>query len=124
MRGRHAAGPEYAERLQGSELACQRMRVVLETIAGTKRVLDACTELDICQQRFEAIRQEAIQAGVAALELRPAGRPRKNTTAADEENSQLRQRVAELEGQLQAALIRAELATTLPRLGGETGKKS
>jgi hypothetical protein len=124
MRGRHAAGPEYAERLEGSELACHRMRVVLETIAGKKLVLDACAELQICQQRFEAIRQEALQAGVAALELRHAGRPRKNATPADEDNTQLRQRVAELEAQLQAALIRAELATMLPRLGGETGKKS
>ena len=124
MRGRHAAGPEYAERLGGSELACQRMRVVLETIAGTKRVTAACTELDICQQRFEAIRQEAIQAGVAALELRPAGRPRKSNPAAADETARLRAQVAELEAQLQAAVIRAELATTLPRLGGETGKKS
>jgi helix-turn-helix protein len=123
MRGRHAAGPEYAERLNGSELACHRMRVVLETIAGTKRVTEACAELDICQQRFEAIRQEALQAGVAALELRPAGRPRKDTETSDGEKAQLRERVAELEAQLQAVLIRAELAVTLPRLGGETGKK-
>jgi hypothetical protein len=124
MRGRPAAGPEYAERLDGSELACHRMRVVLETIAGTKLVLEACAELDICQQRFETIRQEAIQAGVAALELRPAGRPRKSTTAADDETVRLRERVAELEAQLRAAVIRAELATTLPRLGAEPGKKS
>ena len=124
MRGRHAAGPEYAERLEGSELACHRMRVVLETIAGTKLVLDACAELNICQQRFETIRQEAIQAGVAALELRPAGRPRKSATAADNEIVHLRERLADLEAQLQAAAIRAELATTLPRLGAEPGKKS
>ena len=124
MRGRHAAGPEYAERLEGSALACHRMRVVLETIAGTKRVTDACMELDICQQRFEAIRQEAIQAGVAALELRPAGRPRKGNPAADAETARLRAEVADLKAQLQASGIRAELATTLPRLGAEPGKKS
>jgi hypothetical protein len=35
----------------------------------------------------------------------------------------LRERVAELEAGLQAALVRAELATTLPRLGGDAGKK-
>jgi hypothetical protein len=123
MKGRHAVGPEYAERLDGSELACRRMRVVLETIAGTKRVAEACAELDVCHQRFETIRQEAIQAGVAALELRPAGRPR-TAAAADAETVRLRERVAELEAALQAALIRAELATTLPRLGGDAGKKS
>jgi len=124
MSGRHAAGPEYAERLEGSELACQRMRVVLETIAGSKRVIEACAELDICEQRFETIRQEAIQAGVAALELKPAGRPRKTTTEADERIASLQERIAELEAQLTAALLRAEMATSLPRLGGKAGKKS
>ena len=119
MRGRHAIGPEYAERLTGSELACHRMRVVLETIAGTKRVTEACAELGICQQRFETVRQEAIQAGVAALELRPAGRPRKAGTAADAEAARLRQRVVELEAQLQAAQVQVELATTLPRLAAK-----
>jgi hypothetical protein len=123
MRGRHAAGPEYADRLDGSELACRRMRVVLETIAGTKRVAAACAELGVCHQRFEAIRQDALQAGVAALELRPAGRPRTAGTTVDGEAARLRERVAELEAALQAALVRAELATTLPRLGGDAGKK-
>lgn len=117
MRGRHAVGPEYAERLAGSELACRRMRVILETIAGTKRVTEACAELGICTQRFEAIRQEAIQAGVAALELRPAGRPRKE--AADEQRARLGDRVAELEAELHASEVRADLATALPRLAGK-----
>jgi hypothetical protein len=119
MRGRHAIGPEIAETLGGSELAGRRMRVVLETIAGTRRVTEACAELGICQQRFEAIRQEAIQAGVAALELRPAGRPRKDVTAADTEAARLRQRIVELEAQLRAARIQAELATTFPRLAAK-----
>jgi hypothetical protein len=123
MRGRHAKGPEYAEQLEGSALACRRMRVVLETIAGSKRVLEACEELDICEQRFETIRQEAIQAGVTALELKPAGRPRQSSSAADERTAAFEKRIAELEAQLQAALVRAEMATTLPRLGGKAGKK-
>ena len=119
MRGRHAAGPEYAERLDGSDLACHRMRVVLETIAGTKRVTQACAELGICQQRFEAIRQEAIQAGVAALEPRAAGRPRKGDPADPDEAARLRERVAELEARLRAAEVRAELGAALPRLAGK-----
>src|SRR5439155_138631 len=45
MSGRHAIGPELAEKLEGSEVARTRMRVVLETIAGKKRVLEACAEL-------------------------------------------------------------------------------
>jgi uncharacterized protein YceH (UPF0502 family) len=124
MSGRHAIGPELAEKLEGSDLARTRMRVVLETIAGKKRVLEACEELGICEQRFETIRQEAIQAGVMELELRPAGRPRKVTSEADAQIAQLHKRIAELEAQLQTALIRAELAATLPRLQCEAGKKS
>jgi hypothetical protein len=122
MRGRHAIGPEIAERAEGSDLACWRMRVVLETIAGSKRVLEACAELGITEQRFETIRQEAIQGGVAALELKPAGRPRKEP--ADERIVQLQERIADLEAQLQATRIRAEMATSLPRGRGEAGKKS
>ena len=58
----------------GRTVACRRMRVVLETIAGTKRVPRRVRELGICQQRFEAIRQDAIQAGVAGPGA-AAGRP-------------------------------------------------
>jgi hypothetical protein len=121
MRGRHAIGPEIAERAEGSDLACRRMRVVLETIAGAKRVLEACAELGITEQRFETIRQEAIQGGVAALELKPAGRPRK--APADDRITELEERVVELEAQLQAATIRAEMAASLPRLRGPAAKK-
>jgi hypothetical protein len=124
MSGRHAIGPEIAEKLEGSEQARTRMRVVLETIAGKKRVLDACKELGICEQRFETIRQEAIQAGVTELELGQAGRPRKSSTEADQQIALLNKQIAELQAQLQATTIRAEMATTLPRLGGEAGKKS
>ena len=123
MRGRHAMGPEIAERAEGSDLARRRMRLVLETIAGTKRVLAACAELGICEQRFEAIRQEIVQAGVAASELKPAGRPRKSSSLCDETIARLQDRIAELEAELQAATLKAELAATLPRLASG-GKKS
>jgi hypothetical protein len=75
MRGRRPVGPELAERQEGSAEARRRMRVVLETIAGTRRVHEACEQLGVCEQRFEALRATAIRAGVAALEARPIGRP-------------------------------------------------
>jgi len=119
MRGRHAIGPEIAERVDGSTLARTRMRVLLETIAGTKPVKDACVELDICEQMFERYRARAIEAAVAALELKPAGRPAKATSPDDEQIAELKERIAELE----AATLKAELAATLPRLAS-AGKKS
>jgi hypothetical protein len=119
MRGRHAIGPEIAEHVEGSALACTRMRVALETIAGTKPVKDACADLAICEQLFERIRVKAIQAGVSALELKPAGRPAKPSPPGAEQIAELQERIAELEAQLQAAEVRGELAATLPRLAAK-----
>lgn len=119
MRGRHAIGPEIAERVEGSALACTRMRVVLETIVGTKPVKHACAELAICQQFFERLRDKAIRAGVQAMELKPAGRPAKRTSAEQRQIAQLQKRIAELEAKLQAAEVQAEWASTLPRLAGK-----
>ena len=123
MRGRHAIRPEIGERVTDSAVAGTRLWVILETIAGTTRVQDACAELGICEQFFERLRDRAMRAAGQALELKPAGRPRTGAGAADEEVARLRGRVAELEAELQAAVIRAELAASLPHLGGVAGKK-
>jgi hypothetical protein len=112
-----------AEQLDGSAAACRRMRAILETIAGVRRVREACEQLGICEQRFEAIRATAIRAGIAALEARPMGRPPKVLSEAQIEIARLRGRIVELEAQLQVASVRAELASALPRLGLESGKR-
>jgi len=119
MRGRHAVGPEIAERLDGSDLACTRLRVLLETITGEKRVTEACEELGICGQLFERLRHRAMQAAAESLELKPAGRPARTTSAEEARIAELQERIAELEAELQAATVRAELAATLPRLNGK-----
>jgi hypothetical protein len=123
MRGRPAIGPEIAEKLEGSEQARERLRVVLETIAGRKPVQDACQELGICEQLFERIRARAMQAAARSLELKSAGRPRKIRSAAEGQIAGLQKRIAELEALLQAAEVRAELADALPRLANAAGKK-
>jgi hypothetical protein len=117
-------GPELASQLEGSAQACRRVRVILETIAGTQRVHEACEQLGICEQRFETIRVTAIQAAIAALESRPMGRPPKVLTEAHAEIARLQKRVEELEAQLQVASVRAELARALGRLPVESGKRS
>jgi transposase-like protein len=124
MRGRRPVGPELAGQLDGSAEACRRMRVVLETIAGTCRVQEACEQLGVCEQRFETIRATAIRSGIAALEPRPTGRPPKVLTEAQAEIARLQERVAELEAQLQVASVRAELAGVLPRPSAGLGKRS
>jgi hypothetical protein len=115
MRGRKPMGPEVTDRLRGSDQARLRVKTVLQTMTGELRVQDACRQLVLSEQRFDELRLEAVQAAIDALELKPAGRPAR--AAADATIAQLRQQVTELEGRLQAALMRAELAATLPRRG-------
>jgi len=123
MRGRRPVGPDLAERLGGSAEAGRRMRVILETIAGTRRVHEACEELGICEQRFEALRTTAIRAGIQALEARPIGRPPKVPPETRAEITRLEGRIAELEAQLRLAEIRTELAGILGHAGPASGKR-
>jgi len=124
MRGRRPVGPELAERVGGSAEAGRRVRLILETIAGTRRVYQACAELGVCEQRFEALRATAIRAAVAALEARPIGRPPKVPSVTPAELTRHRERIAELEARLHLAEVRADLAGILGRPGGESGKRS
>jgi hypothetical protein len=124
MRGRQPSGPEFVDKLEGLSEAKERLKVVLETLSGTCRVQEACERLGIKEARFDQLRIEILQAAVNAAERRPAGRPARPTSPADEENRQLRERIAQLEAEVQAALIRAELALTLPQTGASAQKKS
>jgi hypothetical protein len=124
MRGRYPSGPEFVQKLQGSERAKQRLQVLLETVAGTCRTTEACDRLGISEQRLDQIRIDALQAAVHGLEPRPAGRPAQAPTEQELEVTRLKERIAELEAQVKAALIRAELAVTLPQAGGAEAKKA
>ncbi len=66
MRGRTPSGPEYVDRLPGSETAKDRLKVVLETMTGTVRVHEACDRLQICEQRFHQLRRLSSARGDAA----------------------------------------------------------
>ena len=119
MRGRHAIGPEIAERVTDEPEAARRLSLILETIAGTKPVQEACRELGICQQLFERLRTRAMHGAAAALVLRPPGRKRKTATPAEAEIAALKQRVAQLEAEIRTVEVRAELAATLPKLAAK-----
>jgi Helix-turn-helix domain len=125
MRGRKPCGPAAVERLPGSALAHERLRVVLETLAGTCRVAEACARLGIGEQRFDQLRTRVLQAGLDSLEPRRAGRQPRAVPAADV--AALQARVAELEIELRAARVREEIALVLPAVGvsaTEPAKKS
>ena len=124
MRGRHPSGPEFVDKLSGDAAAKERLRVVLETLAGTCRVSDACDRLNISEQRFDQVRAEALQAALVALGPKPLGRPARMPSPAETEAEQLRARVAELEAQLHVAAVRTEVAAILPHTAAAAEKKT
>jgi len=97
--------------LEGSQEAKERLRVVLEVLAGRCRVFEACQQLGISQQRFHQLREEALQGAVSALEARPAGRPRR--TAVEEQLGDLQAQVQQQEVEKQLAQTREEVALIL-----------
>ena len=119
MRGRYPSGPEFVHKLNGSASAQERLKVLLETLAGQRRIGEACDRLGISEPRFDQIRIDSLQAALSALEPQPAGRRPQPTVTDEAEVERLRQRVAQLEGELHAALVRAEIAVALPQVGTE-----
>jgi hypothetical protein len=111
MRGRRPGGPECVAGLDGSDEAKGRLKVVLEVVAGRCRVFEACQRLGISEPRFHQLREEALQGAVAALEARPAGRPRR--TAVEEPVSELPAQMQQRELELRLAQTQQEVALIL-----------
>jgi hypothetical protein len=103
------------EQLQGSPEPKRRLKMILQTLRGELSLQEACARLDLSPQRFHQLREEALQAALAALEPRPLGRPPHAASAAQLRVADLEQQVADLDVQLRAAQAREEIALVLPR---------
>jgi transposase-like protein len=111
------------DRLDGPEELKWRLRVLLETITGAVSVAQACEELGVSESRLHELRRQALTGALGALMPKPAGRPAtpEATTARE---TDLEGRIRELEVDLQAALVRTELALAMPELFRGGGKKN
>jgi Helix-turn-helix domain len=121
MRGRFPSGPEVATQLEGSRHARDRLRVILELIAGKLRVGEACEQLAIGSTRLDQLRRRALRAALDALEPRPGGRPQHRPEAESGRLAELETRVAELE--LTRSRAREELAGVQPPPGKKTKRR-
>lgn len=119
MRGRHAMGPEIAEQVADSPFEAYRLRLILESITGQKRVQDVSAEMGVCSQMFERLRARAMRAAARSLRLGHAGRPRKDESAVDVRIAELEREKAALLAENRALRVRAEVAEGLPRLAGK-----
>ena len=116
--GRKPAGPQIAERLEGSPVAKQRLEVILETIAGQLTVTQACQQLGIGKSRFHALRNRTLQATLETLEPRPLGRPAKPTSPEPAEVDELQAELRRLHADLELAQLQLSLARIHPGLIG------
>lgn len=123
MRGRYPAGSEYVEKVEGSALAKERGRVLLEMQAGRLRLQEACERLGVRETRLHQLRHAAMQGWVQNLEPGIPGRPGLATTPEAERIRELEQLLAQKELELQEALVRAEVALILPQRVASEGEK-
>src|SRR5262249_10574299 len=116
MRGRRPSGPEYVDHLDGSETAKERLKVVLETLAGRCRVQEACARLGISEPPFHQLRTQILEAALNGLEPQTPGRKPQTLPPGEAEVRLLQEQLAEQDFELRAARAREEIALTLPRL--------
>ncbi len=116
MRGRYPSGVECVDPLAGSAQAKERLKVVLDTLAGRLRVQQACRQLGISEPRFRQLRQQALTAALAGLEPKSIGRPPRVVSPEAERLAALEEERARQEVALRMAQVREEVALILPRV--------
>ena len=105
--GRKPMAARHVDRLQGSDRARLRLKLILECMLGNTTVAEACEQLGIGESRFHAMRNQWLQESLEFLEPRRTGRPPKEASS-----QALKERIAELEAanrELQQQLLEAEV---------------
>ena len=115
-KGRPSLGPALADRVEGSDQAKERLKLILQTIAGEISIVEACNQLGLSETRFHELRQQWMQDACAALEPKPAGRPRETTIEEEVELLRLHRENKNLTLQLRAAQIREQIGVAMPHL--------
>ena len=75
--GRTSKLVELLHPIEASELARERLKVVLLTLSGQWRVTDALDRLGISRTRFQDLRRRMLEGALSALEPGLRGRPPK-----------------------------------------------
>ncbi len=124
MRGRKAPGPEYVQRLDGADHEKERLEVILLTLTGRLGVTQASARLGITPQRFHVLRQQALQAALAALAAQPLGRPRRVVGPEQERIDELTRDTERLRRELASSGLREEIVLLLAGQHDRGEKKS
>jgi transposase-like protein len=122
--GRPPQGVSHVDRLEGPQEVKERLRVILETLTGTCSIAEASERLGVSESRVHELRREALEGALGALLPRPAGRPAAPAREGSDREAELRCRIRDLEIDLQAALVRTELALAMPQVFERGTKKN
>jgi len=115
-RGRPNKGAELVANLDGSEPARQRLKIILQTLAGAMKIDQACDALGMGRAGFHKLRRQFLAQAASLLEPRPRGRQRRQPTAADDQIAELQREIVRLKLDLKAQQIREEIALAMPHL--------
>jgi hypothetical protein len=116
-RGRKPLGAQLVDRLQGSEHAKLRLKVILETLSGQRTIPEACDELGIQESMLHRVRSEVLQTALDRLEPRPMGRPPHMPSPEGQRVAELEEELARQRVALKTARVCQELAERLPQRG-------
>jgi transposase-like protein len=114
--GRPPEGPKHVAKLDGDDEAKRRLRLVLETLSGERSIESACEELGVSASRFHELRRGALQAALDGLAPSASGRPKREVEVDPERQKALEQENKDLLFELQASMVRTELALLMPHV--------
>jgi hypothetical protein len=112
--GRKPKGPDLVDGLEASALARQRLKVVLQSVAGEISVAEACRALDLSEAGFHKLRARILRGALDEAEPKTLGRPPKERPV--ETVVALEKQIADLWADLRAAQIREQLALLMPHV--------
>jgi hypothetical protein len=122
--GRPPLRSNLVEHFDADPITKERLKILLQTIAGELSVVDACHKLGISQARFFELRTTMLQGALDSLQPKPLGRPALKTDPESQRIHELEQQNLDLRVHLAAAQLREEIALAMPHLSHRNPNKT
>lgn len=113
--GRPTKGSDIVTKFDASAEAKEKVRLVLDTLAGKTSVQDAAARLNVTETRFHQIRDEILTGMLSAAEPKPVGRP-PEPEEDDPEVEALRKKLQEANLMVEISRLRELIAVAFPEL--------
>lgn len=119
---RKTSAKQLIENLEAEPTIKVQLQAILDVLAGTKNVADACAELGVSEATFHRMKERALTAALEGLVPKAAGRPPKPEETPTEVE-ELKKELLRARMDLEASRIRTEIALVMPHLLKRDEKK-